>query len=150
MSFTYDPTTPLGKVRLLIPDTDSANVIFSDQEITAFFEIQQMQFQSSMFFSPPGGRNLPSSPVSLLRVAALAIGVIASNQAKLSQITQILDVHLAPDKAAQQLREQAREYRTIDDEAGAFAIIEQCATGWAFSDRFWNVVQRQSGGGFGF
>jgi hypothetical protein len=148
MSFTYDPTTDLGKVRLLIPDTDSTNPIFTDAEITAFFQIQQMQFQSSMFFSPPGGRNLPSSPVSLLRVAALAIGVIAGNQAKLSQITQILDVHLSPDKAAQQLREQAREYRCIDDEAGAFAIIEQCATGWAFSDRWWNQIQRQSGGGF--
>ncbi len=148
MSLPYDPTTPLGKVRLLIPDTDATNYIFSDAEIQAFFEIQQMQFQTSMYYSPPGGRNLPSSPVSLLRVAALAIGVIASNQAKLSQITQLLDVHLSPDKAAAQLREQAREYRCIDDEAGAFAIIEQCTTGWAFSDRFWSQVQRQSGGGF--
>lgn len=30
----YDPTTPLGQVRLLIADTDITNAIFSDAEIS--------------------------------------------------------------------------------------------------------------------
>ena len=43
MSFTYDPTTDRGKVRLLLGDTDTAtaaNQIFSDAEIDAFLSIE--------------------------------------------------------------------------------------------------------------
>lgn len=43
MSFTLDPTTNRGKVRLLIGDTDlvtAANQIFSDAEIDAFLELE--------------------------------------------------------------------------------------------------------------
>ncbi|MFA4972550.1 MAG: hypothetical protein WC683_08035 [bacterium] len=34
MAFTYDLTTAIGKVRFLIPDDDSANYDFEDDEIT--------------------------------------------------------------------------------------------------------------------
>lgn len=43
MSFTYDPTTNRGKVRLLLADTDTATVanqIFSDAEIDAFLSME--------------------------------------------------------------------------------------------------------------
>ena len=36
MAFTYDLTTDIGKVRLLIGDTDSTDYQFEDAEITAF------------------------------------------------------------------------------------------------------------------
>jgi len=38
MSFTYDPTTERGKVRLLIHDTDANSYEFEDDEIDAFLE----------------------------------------------------------------------------------------------------------------
>ena len=38
MSFTYDPTTDRGKVRLYCYDTDSTNYEFEDNEIDAFLE----------------------------------------------------------------------------------------------------------------
>lgn len=152
MSFTYDFTTApdISYVRLLIPDTVNTVAqpcIFQDDEINAFFTIQRLQFQSSMFFSGSAGRNLPNSPVSYLRVAAMAIDTIASNSARIGLIQQLLDVKLAPEKAAAALRAQAQAYRDTDDNAGAFFIIEQVSTGWAFVQRFWNQVQRQQGGG---
>jgi hypothetical protein len=148
VSFTYDfdnnPT--VGYIRLLIADTDSANPIFSDEEITAAYRIQQSTFQSSMKYSSgSSGAILPSTPVSYLRVAALLLDALAANKSRLSSITQLLDVKLNPDKASSALRDQATQYRTVDDESGAFMVIEQCTTSFGFLDRFYKTVQRQAG-----
>jgi hypothetical protein len=149
VAFSYDfAVAPLiGYVRLLIGDTNSAKAIFSDEEITAAYNIQASQFQSSMFFSYPSGNNLPSTPVSYLRVAALLLDSLASSKSRLASVVQILDVKLDVSKAAEALRDQAKAYRDTDDDAGAFAIIEQCNNAWSFKQRFWSQVQRQSGGG---
>jgi len=153
MSFSYNfATAPLiANVRLLISDTinnpPSQPAIFQDEEITALYNIQQSTWQTSMFFSWPAGQTLPSNPVSTLRVAALALDALASNQARLASVLRILDVTLNPALASKALRDQANEFRTIEDNAGAFAIIEQCPTSWAFQDRFWKQVQRQASGG---
>ena len=146
MSFTYDfETAPLiSYVRLLIPDTDSANPIFQDAEIQAFYYLQQNVFQSSMRYSGPAGQYIPSSPVSYLRVAALALTTLANNSSRLASVIGLLDVKLDPSKAAEALRSAAAEMRAIDDDSGAFMIIEQCTTQWGFIDRYWSQVQRQS------
>ena len=150
MAFSYqfgaNPT--IDYVRLLISDTQELNHIFEDSEINAAYQINAAQFQRSMFYSPPAGRNLPSQPISYLRCAALLLDALAANKSRLSSITQLLDVKLSPNVAAKSLREQAQSYRDVDDNSGAFMIIEQCPTVWAFYDRFWNQQQRQSGGGF--
>jgi hypothetical protein len=39
MVATYDLTTPVGKVRLLIPDRDISNALFSDDELTEFLSM---------------------------------------------------------------------------------------------------------------
>lgn len=148
MSFTYDFLTNanVAYVRLLTADTQQADAIFSDEEINAFYRIQQSQFQTGMFFSGVAGTILPATPVSYLRVAALALDAIASNKSRLSSITQLLDVKLDPSKAAQALRDQAAAYRETDDNAGAFAIIEQVNDQWSFRDRWWKEFQRQQVG----
>lgn len=148
MGFSYhscDGTNDqVDLVRLLISDTQSTNHVFEDSEIEGAYRIQALQFQSSMFYSGAAGANLPASPVSVLRVAALLIDALATDQARLAAVTQLLDVHLSPDKAAQSLHAQAANWRQVDDESGAFVIIEQCSTEWAFKDRFWKQVQRLS------
>ncbi len=148
--FTYDfDTNPnVAYIRLLIADTvntDEHPAIFSDTEITAFYFIQQSQWQTSMYYSPPAGRNLPLTPVSYLRVAALACDSMASNSSKLAGVIKLLDVQISQDKAAAALREQAKQFRQTDDEAGAFAIIEQVKTTWDYGTRFWNQIQRMQG-----
>jgi hypothetical protein len=153
-TYTYDfySAPAISFVRLLIPDTsflpktDPPVMIFSDQEINAFYQIQQSAFQSGMFFSGPQGRNLPSNPLSYVRVAALALDTLANNKGKLGNVIQLLDVKLDWSKAAQVLRDGAANYREIDDNAGAFMIIEQTPTDWAFAQRWWNQFQRQTAG----
>ncbi len=155
MSFTYnvDTNPAVFYPRLLIPDrvqNPSLGLpVFSDEEIMAFYTIQAAQFQSSMFFSPPAGRNLPMSPLSYLRVAALGIDVIANDTAQAAIIVQMMDIKLNGTTASQALAARADNYRKIDDESGAFVVIEQVFTGWGFIDRYWKQVQRQTGGGGG-
>jgi hypothetical protein len=150
MAFTYqfgaNPT--IDYPRLLISDTQDTNHIFEDSEIEAAYLIQASVWQSSMYYSGYAGRTLPSSPVSYLRVAALLLDSIAANKSRLSSITQLLDVSLSPERAAKALRDQAERYRAIDDDSGAFAIVEQCNDQWSFRQRYWNEVQRQQGLGF--
>ncbi len=158
--FTYGPAQsppiinpPIDYVRGLIADTQEFAAdgttpvfIFSDTEINMFTQMQQaFAFQSSMFYSPPAGQTLPSAPSNYLRTAATMLRAIASNKARLSSIQQLLDVKLDPSKAATALNDQAKAYLDMDDNSGAFAIIEQCNDYFSFRDRFWKQVQRQSG-----
>ena len=132
-------------MRLLISDTQSVGHVFEDSEITMAYNIQASQFQSSQLWSGAQGANLPSSPVSYLRVAALLLDCLASNKARLAAVTRILDVELSPEVASKSLRDQAASYRQTDDDAGAFFIIEQVSDQWSFRDRFWKQIQRQTG-----
>lgn len=153
-TYTYDfDTAPtISYVRLLIPDTQflpnvsPPQMIFSDQEINALFAIQAGTWQSGMFYSGVQGQNLPSLPLSYVRVAALALDSLANNKGKLGNVVKLLDVQLDWKAAASILREGAKTYREVDDNAGAFMIIEQTPTDWAFAQRWWNQFQRQTAG----
>jgi hypothetical protein len=150
MSFSYNPGAAMSQsdyVRLLISDTQPVGYIFEDEEIAGFLAIQAMQFQSGQFYSglAPSGANLPAAPISLLRTAALALDSLAANKARLASIKQLLDVKLDSSDAAIQLRATAAEYREVEDNSGAFAIIEQCNDTFSFRQRFWQQVQRQQG-----
>lgn len=150
MSFTYGAgSNPMiDYPRMLISDTQYADAngtpiyVFEDSEIMAAYNIVGNVFQSSMFFSPPAGQYIPATPINYYRVAATLLDCLASNKAKLASVIQLLDVKLDPSKAAQELRNQAKEYRDADDNSGAFMIIEQVNDVFSFRDRFWSQVQR--------
>lgn len=154
-SYGYGTNPIIDPIRLLISDTQEFGpdgvtpvYVFADQEIQMAYQIQASAFQSGQFWSPPSGSfTLPTQPVSQLRVAALLLDSLAANTSRLASIKQILDVKLDSRDAAIQLRETACEYRTVEDESGAFAIIEQVNDVFSFRDRWWKQVQRQSGGG---
>ena len=68
MPITTDPTTAIGKVRLLIADTDATNYTFEDAEIQAFLDLENGN----------------------LRIAgATAIVSIVSDRAKLAKVVQL-------------------------------------------------------------
>lgn len=69
---------------------------------------------------------------------------IAANKARLSSITQLLDVQLSPSVAAKALRDSAASLREEDD-CGAFVIIEQAQQPFGFKDKWWAQMQRQLG-----
>lgn len=59
MTFSYDPTTTIGRVRLNCQDTAQATAIFTDEEISAFLVMNNN---------------------NVFRAAADALDIIASNQ----------------------------------------------------------------------
>ncbi len=145
MGFTYqlgnNPTIDFP--RMLIGDTNSTNHIFEDEEIQSAYKIQAAQFQSSMLYSGGAGQNLPSSPVSYLRVAALLLDALASSKARLL-VSKLLDATITPAQTAKALHDQAQAWRDVEDNSGAFMIIESCHTSFGFLDRFYKVIQRQN------
>ena len=158
MSFSYGlglnppvPNPPIDYPRLLLSDTTEFAAdgttpiyIFEDAEILAAALINSSVFQSAQFYSGPGGRNIPTSPVNYLRTAALLMDSLASNRARLSSIKQVLDIKLDPAVAAKNLRDQAQAYRDADDNSGAFFIAEQVNDQYSFRDRWWKEIQRQA------
>jgi hypothetical protein len=146
MSFSYNlgSNPAIDYPRLLISDTQPVNHIFEDEEINAMYVIVNSNFQSGMFYSGTGGTNPASTPVSYLRVAAYLLVSVAANKSRLASIKQLLDVKLDSSDAAIQMRDTAEQYLDMDDNAGAFMIIEQCNDDFSFRDRFWKTVQRSS------
>ena len=163
MSFSYQfgANDPIDIPRALIQDTQqfvidaSGNVttqrayIFEDSEIVMFTRIVGQVYQSSMTFDFPTTIQVPSSPVSYIRVAAYMLNSLAANTARLSGILQILDVKLSMKDATAALQKQATAWLDLDDNTGAFVIIESVQQGddAGFRDRWWREVQRQSYGG---
>lgn len=102
-----DYTTDLGKVRLLIPDTDESNQLFSDAQITAFLTME-------------GG--------IVKKAAAAALETIASNEAMVSKVIRTQDLSTDGAKVAAELRARAAELRRQVDEddpdAGGFNVVD--------------------------
>lgn len=157
MSFSYDygANPPIDYPRLLISDTQEFQpdgttraYVFEDSEIQAATTIETSVWQSSQYYSGTGGLTiLPNqSVVPWRRIAATLLDSLAANAARLSSVTQLLDVKLSPKEAALALRTQAQALRDADDNSGSFAIIEQVNNQFSFRDRFWKSIQRQWGG----
>lgn len=121
MTFTYDPSSDLGTVRLLCTDTDVANPIFSDEEITAFLTLQ-------------GG--------SVRYAAASALDCIATSHVLVMKVIRLLDLTTDGAKVAVALRTQAQALREEDDQDGSFDIAEQVLDPFSARDRLWKEWQR--------
>lgn len=144
MSFTYDPTTNLGRVRLLIADTDSNNVIFQDAEVQAALDIEASQnlYVSGMAQPTALGVVIPTQVYSIYRAAALLLRSLAANKSRLSAVVQLLDVKLSPNTAAQALRDTADSYIEMEQNSGAFAIAEVIPDQFSARERLFKQQQR--------
>lgn len=104
MTFTYDVSTDVGKVRLLIPDNDEPNVIFQDNEIEAFISLE--------------GNDV-------LLATALALETIASQQAYVLKVITILDITTDGAAVAEALMNRAAKLREqAETDVAAFDIAE--------------------------
>lgn len=122
MSFSYNPATNVGKVRLNIGDTDSSTAIFDDDaEIQAFLDQR-------------------SDDVSL--ASALALRSIAASRARLERKIKVLDIDIDTRTMAKELREQAESIEKSVDEGGGFAIVEMVPTSFAYAERVEKERQR--------
>lgn len=155
-TFTYQggANPPIDYPRMLVADTlqfgpDGATPIFAfwDEEIQAATNIELAVWQSGMFWSKASGVTpfQNTSVVPWRRIAATLIDCLASNQARLSYISQQLDTKMNPG-AVKDMQAQAAALREADDNSGAFVIIEQVNDFPSFIDRYWKTVARQSAG----
>lgn len=142
MSATYqngaNPT--IDYVRLLIPDTDVANAIFSDQEIMAAYAINTF----GVFVSPgSGGVSIPVLGTPSYRwVAATLQDVLAGNASRLGGMLQALDIKTDTRQVAADLRASAESLREIERNSGAFGIAEMCNDSFSTRQRFFKQILR--------
>lgn len=103
-SFSYDPATDIGRVRLLIQDWDVRNVggergtwscVFTDEELAAI--LADWGTNAGRYFW----------------AACTALTSIAADASKLAVRVRIGDYEEEPDNIAIQLRQQAGEFRTM-------------------------------------
>lgn len=104
---SIDYTTDLGRVRLLIPDTDEATgLIFTDAQITAFLTLEGQIVK---------------------RAAAAAIEAIASSEVMVSKVIRSQDLQTDGAKVSDALLKRAAELRRQadeDDPATGFDIVD--------------------------
>lgn len=86
MSFTYDLSTDVGKVRLDINDKVESSAIFSDEEIEAVLEQE----------------------ISIKRSSVRLLLILANDKARLVQIFSMGDLRFDASAKARELREQAK------------------------------------------
>lgn len=103
---TYDLTTDVGKIRLVIPDNQlAAGTIFTDAEILAFFALE-------------GG---------IRSAAALALETIAADTAMTLKVVQRLDLRTDGNASAAPLLARAkalREQAAATDPWSGFEVAE--------------------------
>lgn len=121
MSFTYDPSTDAGRVRLMIADTVDAGHTFEDNEIAAFLDIND----GSVRFA-----------------AADALDSLAANYARLAKRIKVLDIDVDTKDAAKALREQAKALREQEDDSGNVEIAELVTNHFSARERIWKQFQR--------
>lgn len=128
MSFTVDPTTDIGKVRLLLSDMDSTKPIFPDDSmIQAFLDMELGE---------------------ILLAAARAMEVIAGNRALTLQVVQLLDLKMDGASVCKALLAVAKQWRdTAQNDWAGFAIAEVTDdTDFAWREHMMKLLMQQYSG----
>jgi len=125
MGFTYELSADSGRVRLLVPDNDSANYIFDDDEIDAFLALEG----------------------DVRRAAALALETIASNEALTLKVIRLLDVQTDGRAVSDALLKRAAALRKQADDTdmaagGAFDVAEMVFDDFSWRERWINQTLR--------
>jgi hypothetical protein len=97
MSFTYEPTTDIGRVRRTIPDKVEAHAVWSDEEIASFLADED------------GWR----------RAAAMALEAMASDSVLVLQVIRVQNIQTDAAKMSDALLKRAETLRKQADEADA-------------------------------
>jgi hypothetical protein len=102
---TYDVTTPVGQVRLLINDTAIETPVFHDAEISGFLALEGDVVKQA---------------------AALAVETIAGDEALTSKVIRTQDLSTDGAKLATALLAQAKAWRdqAADEADGYFELVD--------------------------
>lgn len=125
MTYTYDPTNSIGRMRMIIQDKDEQNVFFQDEELQAYLDMAG----------------------DVRRAAADALDSLASNQAMVLKVIRTLNLSTDGAATARALREHAttlREQADVADagDGGLFEIAEFAGDVFTQRERVWNQMLR--------
>lgn len=125
MTYTYDPTNSIGRMRMIIQDKDEQNVFFQDEELQAYLDMAG----------------------DVRRAAADALDSLASNQAMVLKVIRTLNLSTDGAATARALREHAKTLREQADVAdagdgGLFEIAEFAGDVFTQRERVWNQMLR--------
>lgn len=125
---TLDPTTDIGKVRMIVQDKDVEQMLFSDTDITALLELN--------------GRDVRLA-------SAAALDIMASNQAMILKVIRLLDLSTDGAAVARALREHASQLRkdvaeTDAVEGGLFDYAEMVTNAFTAREKVWYEALRES------
>lgn len=101
MTWTYNPTTARGQVRMLVTDTRTARQILSDEEIDACLSMNDN---------------------SILLAAAQALEMIANDLTLVFKITTIGGTRVDTASAAQGLRDHAAMLRQRENAGAVYPV----------------------------
>lgn len=125
MTWTYDPSTDIGRVRLRVSDTDTTRRIMDDEEYTAFLA-------------------MASGSVTL--AAAMALETIAVNEVLCLKVVNLMGAIVTDAaSAAKQLLAQAKtlraEYAQLGDGGSGFISIELVNGPEMREEKFWKAQE---------
>lgn len=130
MSFSYDVTTTIGKMRLLIGDTVQASANFQDEELQAILDTTQAIFsgpQGAVF----GETQIPENELLFMACATaldgLATRVAASPN---GQTVKIGDYSITGKDQVQKLQDMAQRFRDAIENMPAYGVIEENLSGF--------------------
>lgn len=117
MAFTYDPTTPRGIARMLIPDTTSTSYVFEDDELDALLSLNDTDPR---------------------RAAADALDIIATQQTMVLKYVTVNRVTTNGPAVGAELRARAAALRALSREAAADLavpeVVSQAVDEWTARD----------------
>lgn len=122
MTYTYDITNNIGRVRRTIPDRVEADAIWTDEEIDSFLSDEGNNWR---------------------RATALALETMASDHLLVLKVIKVQNIETNTDRMAsamlrraQALREQAKDAES--DDGDAWDIIEMVTNQTQYEQAIWN------------
>lgn len=128
MSFTYDPTTNVGRIRRTIPDKIEDDAVWTNEELQSFLDDEGGDWR---------------------RATALALETMASDDLLVLKTIRVQNIETNVDRMAKQLFDRAKRLRDLamdaDANAGdAFDFAEVAVTDHQYRERVWNQALRES------
>lgn len=126
MSYTYDPTTNVGRVRRTLPDKVEEDAFWTDEEIDSFLIDEGNDWR---------------------RATALALETIASDELLVLKDIQIQNITTNASRHAKVLMDRAKSLRILAAEADAasgdaFDFAESIITDHQYKEKLYNSAIR--------
>lgn len=121
MSFTYDPSTQTGLIRLMIGDTTQASANFTDEEIQAVLNFSTLQTSGPMV---PFGAGSPANDVLCYTCANLLDSLASKKASKLNNIV-LGSLKIDETSKVAALKDQAQRWRDAVENMPAWGVAEE-------------------------